>query len=144
MPNAWSAPEVLDHIVRSEAGTTLDVSFGLLSSHRLDSGDRPRVAVLDQLLRSDQTFQVPAGAAAILPSSQITFREVVSRWEDVRTELLSIVQGLSPAAVSGGVFLHPFAGWMTFREVLEHFSSHAYHHGLQLARLHASWLKLQS
>ncbi|WP_158794488.1 DinB family protein [Granulicella sp. L60] len=141
---AWSAVEVLDHIVRAEAGTIGDIRAGLQNPHALGSEERPRIAALDRALRSDQSFQVPPGAQAIYPNAQTTFSEVAGRWEQARTQLGSVVEALAPQDACCGVFCHPFAGWMTVADVLEHFSAHLYHHGFQLARLRVSSAGLQS
>jgi DinB superfamily len=143
-PGAWSAVEVLDHIVRAEAGTIANVRAGLRTPHILGGEDRPGIAALDRALRSDQSFRVPPGAAAIYPDTQTTLPEVMSRWEQARAELRALVESLAPADSQCGVFCHPFAGWMTVADVLDHFSAHLYHHGFQLARLKAASAGLQS
>jgi hypothetical protein len=137
-PGAWSAVEVLDHIVRAETGTIANVRVGLRTPHILGGEDRPGIAALDRALRSDQSFQVPPGALAIYPDTQTTLPEVLGRWEQARAELRSLVEALAPADAHCGVFCHPFAGWMTVADVLDHFSAHLYHHGFQLARLKAT------
>jgi DinB superfamily len=143
-PGAWSAVEVLDHIVRAETGTIANVRVGLRTPHILGGEDRPGIAALDRALRSDQSFQVPPGALAIYPDTQTTLPEVLGRWEQARAELRSLVEALAPADAHCGVFCHPFAGWMTVADVLDHFSAHLYHHGFQLARLKATSAGLQS
>lgn len=127
--------EVLDHIVKAESGTIADLRLGLRDPHALGDEERPGIAALDRALRSDQTFKVPAGAVAILPDSQAALSDVAARWEDARKALRSILEGLAPDEVRCGVLCHPFAGWMTVAEVLDHFSAHLYHHGFQLERL---------
>jgi uncharacterized damage-inducible protein DinB len=134
-PNAWSAPEVLDHIVRSETGITGRMRRGLESPHIFAGEDRSKVETLYQALRSNQSFQVPAGAATAHPDPQTTLSEVTSRWQQSRMELRSFLESLTAADLGYGLFCHPFAGWMTCGEVLEHFSTHLYHHEFQLARL---------
>jgi hypothetical protein len=142
-PGAWSAVEVLDHIVRAETGTIADVRKGLQNPHTLGPEERPGIAALNQLLRSDQSFKVPAGAA-IHPDTQTTLSDVTDRWEQTRAEVKSLLDHLTPEDSRCGVFNHPFAGWMTFSDVLDHFSAHLYHHGFQLARLRASFPRQQS
>jgi uncharacterized damage-inducible protein DinB len=134
-PGAWSAIEVLDHIVKAEAGTIADIRTGLQNPHNIGDEARPNIAALDRALRTDQRFQVPLQAVAIHPDSQTTFQDVASRWEQVRAELKSLLESLEPAATRCGVFQHPFAGWMTIADVLNHFSAHLHHHGFQIARL---------
>ena len=138
-PKAWSAIEVLDHVVRAETGTIADVQAGLQNPRILGSELRPRVEELDRALRSEQFFLVPAGAEAIHPDAQTTWPQVVLRWQHARTEARSLLEGLTPAHACCGVFCHPFAGWMTVHEVLEHFSAHLCHHRFQLRRIRAAW-----
>jgi uncharacterized damage-inducible protein DinB len=140
-PGAWSAPEVLDHIVRAEAGTIADVANGLERPHPLGKEVRPGIAALREALRCDAKYQVPADATMIHPDTQSALDEVVARWELARQRLRSLLENLTPNDTSIGVFRHPFAGWMTVQEVIEHFSDHLYHHQFQLERLHESWAK---
>ena len=140
---AWSAVEVLDHVVRAEAGTIEDVRAGLRNPHALGDERRPGIAALDRALRSDQSFKVPAGAEMILPDTQTTLAEVAGRWEAARADLRGVLEGLGPEDVRCGVFHHPFAGWMTVGDVLNHFSGHLYHHQFQLERLRISSANLQ-
>lgn len=135
---AWCAIEVLDHIVRVEAGTIDKIQIGLRNPHILGAEDRPGIATLDRALRSEQYFQVPPGAEGIYPDPQTTLPQVAERWEQAREELGQLLKGFAPHDACCGVFHHPSAGWMTFAEVLDHFSAHLCHHGFQLARLRVS------
>jgi DinB superfamily len=143
-PGSWSAIEVLDHVVKTETGTIADLRTGLRNAHLLGTEDRPGVAALDRALRSEQFFQVPPGAEDIYPDKQTTLPQVAIRWERTRVELGRMVQELAPEDVRCGLFCHPFAGWMTFAEVLDHFSAHLCHHRFQLARLRVSSARLNS
>jgi hypothetical protein len=134
-PDTWCAIEVLDHIVRAESGTITDVKDGLRHPHPLGSEERPGIALLDRALRSDKKYRVPAGAGTIFPDPQTTMPEVLMRWQQARTELQNMLAELKPDDAHSGVFQHPFAGWMTFAEVLDHFHAHLYHHIFQLVRL---------
>ena len=107
-------------------------------------GGSPRIAALDRALRSDQSFQVPPGAEAIYPDAKTTLPEVANRWEQARVELGRLLHELATHDARCGVFRHLFAGWMTFAEVLSHFSTHLYHHGFQLARLQVRSADLNS
>jgi hypothetical protein len=134
---AWSAVEVVDHVVGSEAATIADVRLGLRNPQVLGEEERPGLAVLERALRSERSFKVPAGG--VHPDRQRSLSEVASLWEEERSELRVVVEGLTPEEAGNGVFRHPFAGWMTVEEVLKHFSDHLYHHQFQLARLRMSW-----
>lgn len=135
---AWSAVEVLDHIVRAETETIADVQSTLHDPHPLGALERPGIAALDRALRSDKRFKVPAGSESIYPDATTSLAEVASRWNQVRAQTRVILETLDDADARCGVFYHPFAGWMTFAELLDHFSAHLYHHEFQLARLRVS------
>ncbi len=138
---AWSAVEVLDHLVLAEAGTTDDMRETLKAPRVLGDEARPMVAALERALRSEKRFTVPAGAG-IHPDAGTSYAEVVRRWDAARAALGAMVAGLSEEEARCGVFEHPFAGWMTMREVLGHMADHLYHHQFQLERLRvssASW-----
>lgn len=143
-PGAWSAVDVLDHIVRAETGSVEDIRRGLKLPHPIGPEDRPGVAALHRALRSEQRFEVPPGADEILPDGKITFAEVHARWERTREELGLLLNGLGPGDTLAGVFQHPFAGWMNISELLEHFSDHLFHHRFQLARLRASAAEMRT
>jgi hypothetical protein len=134
-PGVWSTVEVLDHIVRAETGTIAGVRAGLQNPHMLGGEDRPGIAALDRALRSEQRFKVPPAAQSIHPDAQTSLPEVASRWQHTRAEMGSLLETLTPDDMHRGVFRHPFAGWMTMAEVLNHLSAHLYHHEFQLERL---------
>ena len=136
---AWSAVEVLDHVVRVESLTIGDMREGLRRPHAVGEGERPKIAELERALRSDKKFRVPAGQGAIYPVAQTTWAEVTERWNEARKELRGMLESMGPEEVQLGVFDLPYAGWMTVEEVLKHFSDHLYHHQFQLERLRASW-----
>ena len=138
-PGAWSAPEVLDHIVRSETGITAAMRRGIRNPHPLEGEDRSGLDALYGALRSDRFFQVPKGADSSYPDPRTTLPEVASRWQQSRIDLRSFLETLTAADLGYGLFRHPSAGWMTFRDVLEHFSTHLFHHEFQLARLRSAW-----
>jgi uncharacterized damage-inducible protein DinB len=136
---AWSAVELVDHVVRVESLTIGDMREGLRRPRVLGEGDRPKIAELERALRSEKRFRVPAGQGGIYPEAQTTWAEVTERWKESRVELRGVVERMGPDEARWGVFEHPFAGWMTVEEVLKHFSDHLYHHQFQLARLRMSW-----
>jgi hypothetical protein len=143
-PSAWSAVEVLDHIVRCEAGTIADIQVGLHNPHTfgIEDEDRSNIAALDRALRSNRILQVPPEEETIYPDAQATLPDVALRWENARADLRSLLESLAPADLSSGVFHHPFAGWMMVSDVLEHFSAHLHHHSFQLARLQTACIQI--
>lgn len=136
-PRAWSAPEVLDHLVRAEAGILAAARDGVRAPHRVGVRDRAGFAFIDWLFRSDRRVRVPASAAGVLPDSAADLAGVRRRWDATRAELGAFLAPLAPEQLGRGVFRHAVSGWMTVPQVLRFFEVHAHHHGFQLARLRA-------
>jgi hypothetical protein len=133
----WTAVEVLDHVVGSGSGTFAGLRAGLERPHRIVPEDERKVEALEQALRSENRFKVPAGG--IHPEQSVTLDEVTGRWAEARQQLRAVLESMREEQVELGVFEHPFAGWMTVDEVIDHCSDHLFHHQLQLERLRAAW-----
>ena len=135
---AWSATEVLDHLVRVERGILTAAQHGLRTPHPLGPRDRLGFWFVDRLFRSDRRVRVPASASAVLPDASADVDEVRHRWDATRQDLDRFLAPLSCADLTGGVFRHPVSGWMSVPQILRFFSVHLGHHGVQLARLGAA------
>jgi hypothetical protein len=140
-PGAWSAPEVLHHLVRVERGILAEAERGLGAPHPRGLRDRLGCALLDRVCRSKRRVRMPASVAArVAPAPAAHLVVVRAEWDATRRDLarfLDRVPALRPDQQRGGVFRHPVAGWMGVPEVLRFFWAHAYHHAFQLARLRA-------
>jgi uncharacterized damage-inducible protein DinB len=137
-PAAWSAVEVLDHIVRVER-EILDVAQrGVVNPHRRGLRDRVGVAFIDWLFRSDRRVRVPTSVPEVLPTPDADLGTVRREWDAVRHDLASFLAPLTDHQLSDGVFRHPVAGWMNVPQMLRFFWVHTHHHGFQLARLRAA------
>jgi uncharacterized damage-inducible protein DinB len=134
-PGAWSALEVLDHIVRVECETMVEVREGLRNPCALETEERLGIAALQRALRSDRRLQLPPGSDSIYPDQQTTLADAASRWVRSRSELGTLLNTIDPRIRGCGVFCHPSAGWMTIHDVLDYLSAHLHHHRFQLARL---------
>ena len=137
-PPAWSALEVLDHLVRVEREILIAMRRGLHSPHRLGLRDRAGVALLDWLFRSDRRVRVPKSVPQILPTSDATLESIGEDWAHGRRDLGEFLSSLSLPQHALGIFQHPVAGWMTVPQILRFFWVHTHHHGFQLARLEAA------
>ena len=135
-PDAWSAVEVLDHLVRTERGILVAAERGLAAPHRRGVRDRLGGWFVERLFRSDRRVRVPASAeAAVRPDSNADLAAVRREWAAVRRALARFLAPLAPGQLTVGVFRHPVAGWMSVAGVLRFFWVHVHHHGFQLARL---------
>ena len=136
-PTAWSAAEVLDHLVRVEREILAAAEHGLVAPHRRGVRDRVGVALLDWLFRSDRRVRVPTSVPEVLPAQDADLVTVRREWDAARRDLGRFLAALTPGQRGAGVFRHPVAGWMSVPQVLQFFWVHTHHHGFQLARLRA-------
>ena len=134
-PDAWSAVEVLDHLVRAEIGITAAARRGLQQPHAIGLRDRLGFFFLDRIFRSQRRVKVPSSASAVLPDPTVTLPSVIQRWDDTRHELAELLARVTPDQMQAGVFRHPVSGWMNLPNVLSFFSVHLTHHRFQLQRL---------
>ena len=133
--DAWSAAEVLDHIVKVETEILAAVRRGLLQPHRIGVRDRVGFWMLDRIFRSDRRVKVPASARKVLPDPNASLAAVAERWDATRRDLARLLEQVPPGEQRAGVFRHPVSGWMTLPQVLRFFWVHVEHHGFQLRRL---------
>ena len=133
--NAWSAIEMLDHIVKVESEITAATRKGLQKPHQLSARDRLGFLFLDRIFRSKLRVKVPGSARNVLPDLSPNVGVVVQRWDLGRRELAQLVANVDPDQLDAGVFRHPVSGWMSLPQVLRFFSAHIQHHGFQLARI---------
>lgn len=138
-PGAWSAAEVLDHLVRTERAILDATARGLAAPRRQGLRDRAGVWFLDRLFRTERRVRVPPSAAAVVgPDAGADLAAVRGAWDAVRGDLAAFLAPLGPAQLTDAVFRHPVAGWMRVPDVLRFFWVHAHHHGFQLERLWAA------
>lgn len=137
-PAAWTAVEVLDHLVRVEREILSATQRGLAHPRRRRVRDRVGVAFIDWLFRTDWRVRVPGSVPEVLPAPDADLATVRRAWDDARRDLDRFLVPLTGDQLRVGVFQHPVAGWMSVPQVLRFFWVHSHHHGFQLARLRAA------
>ncbi len=135
--DAWSATEVLDHIVKVETGILAAARRGLQEPHRIGLRDRLGFLFIEFLFRSKSKVKVPSSARAVLPEPNANLEVVLQRWDATREDLAQLLTRVTPDQLRAGVFRHPVSGWMSLPQVLRFFSVHIHHHTFQLIRLSA-------
>jgi len=134
----WSALQVLDHLVRVEVGTSVATRRGLRSPHHVSEQDRMAAQRLDDGLRSEARYTVPAGAESAHPAPNPEWNDLVDRWSKNRIKLAGFLETLTDDQIHLGCFDHPGSGWMTASMVLDFLHAHTLHHTYQLKRLRES------
>lgn len=137
-PGAWSAVEVLDHLVKVEEALVASVRSRLGAGIAVGAPERVRAAMVRWVMRSPMRVRLPAGASVVTPTAEARAGQVLARWAAVREELGTLAGSLTPVQCRGGVFTHPVSGAMTFAMALGFVSAHLSHHGWQLRRLRRS------
>jgi len=133
-PAAWSALDVLDHIVKTEQATFAIARKQLPNRTPVSFSDRMRGMVVIAVMQSPVRVKVPAAATMVLPANT-DLPEISSRWAAVRLEIFDLLQSLQPENSRCGLFRHPVSGWMDVSQTLAFTSAHLRHHVYQLDRL---------
>ncbi len=134
-PGAWSALQVIEHLIKTEEAILTSMRAGLGQPHRRGPRDLAGVWFLDRVFRSPRRVKTPASASRVLPGDPLGLKDLTARWDAVRRELDEVIAGLAPEQTRGGVFRHSVAGWMRVGDTLNFFSVHLIHHRFQLARI---------
>ena len=136
--DAWSAIQVIDHIVRAESAMVAAARRGLQKPHRIGVRDRLGYLFVYSLFRSARRVKVPGSVAQVLPDANVDFASVRLRWNDAREDLARLLSQVTPDQLRAGVFRHPVIGWMSVPRILGFFAVHIHHHAFQLARIRAA------
>jgi hypothetical protein len=134
-PDAWSAAEVLDHLVRVETGLLAAAREGVRAPRRVGLRDRLGLRVVLRVFRAGRRVRVPASAVVVLPDPAVDAAGIPARWADAQAALGAFLAALTPAQHRAGICRHPVAGWLSASGLLEFLDVHAEHHVPQLARL---------
>ncbi len=142
----WSVLGILEHIVLSEE---LSVNYAFkkiessstLKNVKWNSG--LKVLLMRFTLHFNFKFKAPSVA---LPQATKppTLSELNQRWENTRI-LLEELSTKSPGLLKKGILKHPYAGFLSFNQMLAFMESHYNHHLVQINHLvelqnaHVNW-----
>ena len=141
-PDAWSADEVAEHLMRSER------SFVVGMERQLAAGDARRdvgapshealAMLVDRLLSPDFRYPMPEPVAAFIAPTGLAPAEVRAEWDAIAARLRDLVSSLPPELADVGLLRHPIIGAMSAEGTLRFAAAHLGHHGHQLARIATS------
>jgi hypothetical protein len=132
----WSALQVLHHVITAEEGTRRYISKKMLAGSDLPRADvtsRLRLLALQAAMASPFRFKAPAVTAVVPP--EIDPEQLCTRWEGVRTDWRTLLEGFPEELLDRMVFRHVLVGLMGLVDTLAFLQSHLDHHGRQVARL---------
>lgn len=137
-PGEWSALDVLDHVVKTEATILAVMRSQHTSAYAVPAPDRLRGFLLTLLFLTPARVKAPGSVKAIVPSGDTSFASLSAAWTQTRAELEDFLDSIPSKHLRSAVFRHPVAGWMTLPRTLRFLSAHIVHHVFQLRRLAAA------
>lgn len=139
-PAAWSALDVLDHLVKVEKAAFEFIQKQLPKGAPVTLKDQLGRLMVICVMKSPMRVKAPSSVAeAIQPAQASDQVAIAAEWQQTRTELYNLLQSIQPDQMRRGLFHHPVSGWMTLPQAMAFLSAHLGHHNYQLKRLkHAS------
>lgn len=133
-PDAWSAIEVLEHLVLAER-----VVLGPSAQWRDRAGasrslrDRVRFYMVRLVLQ--QRIKVRTPSEQMRPSGRASFEQLRTAWVAQQEALREFVLSLDAAGARRAIFHHPIAGPLTVPQALQLLEVHLRGHAAQVHRL---------
>lgn len=134
---AWSALDILEHLVLAEGFVLGDLSTAASRANPLPTpSERVKSVIVWMVLRFGIRARVPA--RAMRPTGRGVFNDLTARWDAKHEQLRAFASALDDAGLRRRVFRHPIAGPMHTEQALRLMFAHMGTHQRQLARLKQS------
>jgi hypothetical protein len=134
MPDKWSIPEIVEHLVLSERGVFGDVTtLGQRKPRARTLKDRTLYWVVMTILRFDIPVKVPS--PAMIPDGTRGMDQLWAEWETSHAALRAWVNASDASVLREPLFSHPVAGPMTITESLRMLEVHLDRHVRQIHRI---------
>ena len=132
-PDAWSALDVLEHLVKVEEGIASRIRprepRGVVETVRVKAA----LGAMCALFAVRSRIKVPV--QGVLPLGGVTLSDLVSRWEAAQAALRERLEEFRPQDWSRPMMRHPLIGRLTPAEGLTFIHWHMAHHRRQIARI---------
>lgn len=137
-PEAWSATDVLEHLVRVERG----VLFGI--SRQVAAGDARRdvgmpsaesQAELREFLLSEGRIEMPASAERFITPQGKPYADLRAEWDALPDRWREALDSVPAELATVGLIRHALAGALTAEGAAGFVTDHARHHLHQLRRI---------
>ena len=135
-PGAWSAVEVVDHLVKVEAAFLDAVRKTLPDGVPVPFSARCKAYGVIAAMRLPVRVKVPPQASAVVPDTAPDFATLAPHWTQIRRDISELLGSLNPSQCQRGLFRHPVSGWMTMPAAITFLTAHIRHHEYQLDRIH--------
>jgi uncharacterized damage-inducible protein DinB len=133
-PDAWSALEVLEHLVLAER-VVLGPSAQWRDRPSASRSLRDRVRYHMVRLVLQQRIKVRTPSEQMRPSGRVSFTQLRTAWMTQQEALREFVLSLDAAGARRAIFHHPIAGPLTVRQALQLLEVHLRGHAAQVHRL---------
>ena len=132
-PNAWSALDVLEHLVKVEEAIAARVRPREPRSPLETVRTKAAIGIMRVLFVARSRIRVPV--QAILPLGGVTLSDLAGRWEAAQAALRERLETFGPEDWSRPMMRHPLIGRLTPAESLDFIHWHMGHHQRQIARI---------
>lgn len=133
-PDAWSALEVLEHLVLAER-VVLGPSAQWRDQPSAPRSLRDRVRYYMVRFVLQQRIKVTTPSAQMRPSGRVSFTQLRTAWLAQQDALREFVLSLDREGVRRAIFHHPIAGPLTVPQALQLLEVHLRGHAAQVHRL---------
>lgn len=133
-PGAWSAGQVLQHLLASET-----LTLGYIQKKMQAGTSLPRAGVVSRLrllalraaLASPLRFRAPRATAAV--AERVDLAALCAQWDETRAGWRRLLDRFPPELRGKAVFRHPFVGLLGIEDTLGFLQAHLDHHARQVA-----------
>ncbi len=135
---AWSALEVVDHLVRTERLVRSTALETLPERIEVSTAERWKLYLLVCMFRLPVRVRVPTAVHMILPGALRPLRDLKVEWGVERQRLQELLRSPLAATADRAAIRHPAVGWINLHGALLFVSVHLKHHTFQMQRLKTS------
>lgn len=141
-PDAWSADDVAEHLMRTERGLLGGLERQVTAGDARRDVGPPDAAALDRLLAhlDDDGFRyaMPEKAAPFIAPDAMDPADVRREWDDLAARWHRLTETFPVDFVETGLVRHPLIGAVTAEGTARFVAAHIVHHQRQLQRILAA------
>lgn len=133
----WSINQVLYHLIVIEEWAVSYLTKRINEKdYRELTGIKESIKynLLVASLSSRKKFKAPAFVGENMPI-ELNSEELIQRWNEARSKLETILEGMTDDVTKRKMFKHPFIGYINIPQMLGFIFSHIHHHLPQIKRL---------
>lgn len=132
----WNLLQVLSHLVTAEKQSLAYIKRKLKNHEELSNAG-PGAYIRHKILQIALLLPVKYKAPRIaeVREDDPDYDIMKSEWDNIRTEMFSLIEEYDSKTLAKELYKHPRAGKMNIRQALKFFESHISHHQKQMERI---------